>query len=346
MRKANILRETELSLNDLCLLVRRIDDEMGGFEELLGRQPMEGYLRNLQATADGIGSVFPKRPVGHPRYRAQWNEFASGRRKDLDRGTIRYLCWEPDIATSDQFLIYITALDTELSRRPLAGLVRSCHHKWNGPFAAGPSTERVRRLVNRYVGPSPVILKWKSNIEAILGVQGPEMLGRALVEENKTLVSFAEEWYLDFRSPFVHKVAEAAAAACRLLLAKPTRGLLELLFGQVLLWPGWEPHLFRQEIAELILHGAVAGQTREILQKFILANKHLGDPRLESNRAKWAGMPIEAIDRMRLWLTENPFRLLEKVYQEGRGWTVRPQDRRSETPRNLLGPVQEAKRIA
>jgi hypothetical protein len=343
---ANVLTDAELSLDDLTLALRRISDEMRGFEELLGRQPMEGYLRNLQATADAIGSAFPGRPVGHPRYMAQWIEFASGMRKILDKGTIRYLCWEPDIAASDRFLIYLAASDTVLSRRPLAGLVRSCHHKWNGLFAAGPSGERVRRLVSRYDGPSPVILKWKSNVEAILGAQGPEMLGRALVEENKTLVSFVEEWYLDFRSPFVHKVAEAAAAACRLQLAKPTRGLLELLFGQVLLWPGWEPHLFRQEIAELILHGAVAGQTREILQKFILANRHLGDPRLESNRAKWAGMPPEAIDRMRLWLTENPFRLLEKVYQEGRGWTVRPQDRQSQAPRNLLGTAQEAKRIA
>ncbi len=335
MRRADAVRDVESvdpafraqRVDDLVLRLQRIGSEMDEFKELLARQPMGGFFRNLQATTDRIGSAFPRRPVEHPRYAAQWSEFESGRAGSLDDGTVRYLCWQPEIATTERFLTRVLASGVRLSSRPLAGLVRSCHHRWVGSFPGSPSAEMAKSLVSRYCGQSPVILKWKSNLDGVLGIQGPETLGRALAEEKRKLAALVDEWYLDSRSPFVRGVVEAAAAVCREELGRPTRDLIEFLFGGLLSWPGWEPRHFRKEVAELILHGAVTGQTREVLQRFILMSPHLGDPRLEGNRAKWEEMPEAARERMRLWLAENPFRLLEQVYREGRGWTVRPQDR-------------------
>lgn len=311
------------ALDDLLRLVAETGDTMRRFTAVLAGQPVEGRLSHLRATVRKIGSTFPRRPVADARYMAQWSQFVSGDGRDLDEGTMRYLCWEPDIATSIRFLAYLRDSGMALSVRPLAGLVRSCQRKWEGPLPASRPVEMVRDFVGRYEGPSPVIWKWRSNLNAVLGRNGPEMLGLSFVEEGSTLRAFVEEWYLDPRSPFVHKVVEAATATCRHRLAQPSRGLLGLLFGELLPWPGWGLPVFKREIAELILHGAAVGQVREVLQKFILMHNDLGDPRVPANKMKWADLPREARSRMLLWLSENPFSFFDHVHQEGKGWTWR-----------------------
>jgi hypothetical protein len=308
---------------------------MRRFTAFLAGQPVEIRLSHLAATVRKIGSAFPRRPVAHARYMTQWTQFVSGNGRDLDEGTMRYLCWEPDIAASDRFLVYLQGSGMEMTVRPLAGLVRSCQSKWEGPFPTSRPVELVRDFLDRYGGPSPVIWKWKSHPNAVLGTNGPEILGLSLVEEGRALRAFLEGWYLDSRSPFVHKVVEAATASCRARLAQPSRGLLELLFGELLVWPGWKLPLFKREIAELILHGAAVGQVREVLQKFILIHNDLGDPRVPANRMKWADLPREALNRVLLWLSENPFSFFDRVHQEGRGWTWRC---RGEGPDEACGP--------
>ncbi len=150
------------------------------------------------------------------------------------------------------------------------------------------------------------------------------MLGRLLVEKSMKLAALTEEWYLDLQSPFVGQLVEAAAISCHSRLGSPTQPLIDLLFGELLPWPGWEPYRLRTELAELVLESSMTGQGREVLQRFIMASSHLGDPRLDVNSAKWAEVSPKARNRVLLWLSQNPFGLLEQVYQEGRGWTVRP----------------------
>jgi hypothetical protein len=309
------------ALEDLIRVAAETGDTMRKFTALLAGQPVEARLSHLRATVRKIGSTFPRRPVTDARYMVQWNRLVSGHGENLDEGTMRYLCWEPDIATSNRFLLYLQGSGMELTARPLAGLVRSCQSKWEGPFPSSKPVELIRDFVGSYEGPSPVIWKWQSNLNAVLGRNGPEMLGLSFVEEGRTLRAFLEAWYLDSRSPFVHKVVEAATACCRHRLAQPSRGLLEMLFGELLIWPGWRLPLFKREIAELILHGAAVGQVREVLQKFILIHNDLGDPRLPANRMKWADLPREAGNRMLLWLSENPFSFFDHIHKEGKGWT-------------------------
>ena len=310
---------------------------MTAFVESLEGESPEAHLSHLRFVVDRIGSAFPRRPPEHPRYMRQWSEFVSGKRRDLDRGTVRYLCWEPDIAPSRRFLAYVQDLRFGLRARSLAGLVRSCHSVWEEPFPVSASTGMIRDLVGQYEGKSPVILKWKSNLDAILSAEASEILGRCLIEGDKTLHAFLEEWYLDPQAPFALKLVETATAICRSQLARPSRALLEMLFGELLSWPGWKLPRLKEEIAALILHVAT-GQAREILQRFVSIHKDLGDPRLHVNETKWAEMPQEAKNLFVRWLSKNPHLLSEHVYREGKGWIWRNPDDRdgAESPEPLL----------
>jgi hypothetical protein len=320
MRMGPVQGNEAVSLDDLGLLIGRISDDMRAYEEVLAEQPAESLLPNLRVTVEGIGSSPPRRPPFLDRYMYQWKDFVSGKRRDLDRGTVRCLSWEPDIATSMQFLQYLQNFGSELTVRHLGGLVRSCHLKWEGSFPESPSVVTIGDLVNRYERPSPIIQKWKSNMDAILSKNGPAILSRILVTGKKNFRAFLEEWYLEPQSSFVQKIVETATAMCRDQLAQPSRSLLRLLFKDLLQWPDWKLRDFKQEVGALVLHGSACGQTREILQKFILLHRDLGDPRLPSNLKKWAEIPEKAKERVLQWLSTYPLCSLERVYREEKGW--------------------------
>jgi hypothetical protein len=311
-----------LSFDCINLLVVQASDTMKESVESLERYLAETYLTNLRRTVERIASTFPRHPPYDSRYMWQWDQFLSGIRGDLDHGTTRYLCWEPDIATDERFLTYVLSSSTELTERPLAGLVRSCHSKWEAAFPVSKPVGMVRDLLMKYEGQSPVICKWKSNLEAVLGTDGPQISGRNLVEGGKTLHLFLEEWYLDPLSPFALGIVETATGICRQQFAHPSRRLVELLFRELLLWPRWNSSRLKQEISALILR-ASDNQAREVLQKFVLLHKDLGDPRLPENETKWTAMSQEARARVVQWLSKNPVHFLEHVYQQGKGWTWR-----------------------
>lgn len=316
-----IQRNDDVSLDDLSLLIRRTGSDMRKFMKLLAGQPVENLLGNLRITVEKIGSAPVRRPPPLERYMLQWSEFESGKRKDLDRGTMRYLCWEPDIATSNQFLTYVQGSGMELTRRPLEGLVRSCHSKWKGSFPKSSPVDCIRSLVGRYKGPNPVLVKWKSNLDAILGEDGPEILARGLVSEQKNLRTSLNEWYLESQSPFVQKIVEAATARCRGQLGEASGCLLALLFRELLPWPGWELPAFKKELGACILHHAVTGKIQDMFETFVLTHKELGDPRMPANQIKWAEVPQRAKERVLQWLCkEKVVSFLDHVHREDEGW--------------------------
>ena len=336
---AHIPRTAVTSLDDLSLLIRIADNDMRESAKLFLKQPIETRLQNLRITVEKIGSATIHRPPPLERYMLQWSEFESGKRTRLDRGTMRYLCWEPEIATSNQFLTHLQSSGMELNRRSLEGLVRSCHSKWVDSLSESSSVDTIKSLVGHYAGPNPVLVKWKSNMDAILGKDGPEILARGLVEEKKTLYAYLDEWYLESQSPFVRKVVEAATAKCREQLDMRSPGLVGLLFRELLLWPGWTLPTFRKEIGALVLHRAATGTIQEILRKFVLNHKELGDPRLPANRIKWAEVPEEARERVLQWLcNDNLFPFYDRVHQEDKGWGWRRREERTDTVYLSWGP--------
>jgi len=331
-------KKRRISLAELRLAITEISNNMKSYVAFLDGQPGESHLPNLAAAVDNMVAVFPKPPRYNPGYRAQWHSFASGNKKRLDLSAVRYLCWEPAIATSDHFLAYLWRSGLNLKSRPLAGLVRSCHAMWKPRQGTYPAAGVIKDLVKQYEGPSQVILKWKSNLNAVFGGRGPEMLARGLIAEKKKLNALLEEWYLDPQSPFARQVVERATALCCDQFEKPSSAMVTMLFGELLPWAGWDMAALRQEIGELILR-AGDGQTRNILQKFVMIHRGFGDPRLARNQANWAGMGQEARNRFEGWLAPKPSApsisraapapppappktSMERVYRQGKGWTV------------------------
>ena len=334
MSVPQVQRNAEVSFDDLSLLIKKTGNDMRKFVKLLAGQSAETLFRNLQITVEKIGSAPVRRPPPLEKYMLQWGEFESGKRKDLDRGTMRYLCWEPDIATSNQFLAYVQSSGMELTRRPLEGLVRSCHSRWEGSFAKSSPVDRIRSLVDRYAGRNPVLVKWKSNLDAIIGEDGPEIHARSFVSEQKSLHVFLNEWYLESQSPFVQKIVEAATARCRGQLGEASEGLVALLFRELLPWPGWELPLFKKELGACILHKSVTGNIQEMFEKFVLTHKELGDPRMPANQIKWAEVPPGAKDQVLQWLSkEKVVSFLDHVYREDEGWGWQRRD-------DSAGPVR------
>ena len=316
-----VQRNAEVSFDDLSLLIKKTGNDMRKFVKLLAGQPVEALLQNLRITVEKIGATPVRRPPPLERYKLQWSEFESGKRKDLDRGTMRYLCWEPEIAVSNQFLTYVQSSGIELTRRPLEGLVRSCHSKWPGSFPKSSPVDSIRSFVGRYKGQNPILVKWKSNLDTILGEDGPEILARGFVSEQKSLHVYLNEWHLESQSPFVQKIVEAATARCRDQLDEASGRLVGLLFRELLPWPGWQLPAFKKELGACILHKAATGKIQELLEQFILTHKELGDPRMPANQIKWAEVPQEAGERVLQWLSkEKVVSFLDHVYREDEGW--------------------------
>ena len=327
-------QEKNTSLDELSFLIRKTGRQMSESAICLATRPAENYFQNLRLTVDKIGSAPVRRPPPLERYVRQWNEFMSGTRDDLDRGTTRYLCWEPNIATSDRFLAYLQKSGMELGRRPLEGLVRSCHSKWEWPFPIQPPVAIIRTLVAGYPGSNPILVRWKSHPDAVLGPDGPELLARAFVCSGTTLNDHLDGWYLEPQSPFVQQIVEAATAACRGQLGRSSRDLATLLLKELLPWPGWKLSTFKTEVGALILHNAITEEVRKTFEHFILTHKELGDPRLPDNHSKWAEVPQQARERFLQWLhNEKTTISFEHVFREGEGWGWQPRDDRAKSVR-------------
>jgi hypothetical protein len=315
---ASLGNQGRISLDELRQTVTRISARMTAYVESVDAEPDQARLPNLTALLGLMGTAFPQRPPYNARHAAQWDGFAAGERKELDRTAVRYLCWQPEIAISPKFLAYLWGSGMKMGVRSLAGLVRSCHTAW-GIAEGRSSTGVIKDLILRYEGPSPIILKWKTDSNALFGARGPSILAERFVGSGVTLNVFFGEWYLDPESPFSREVVAKASAVCREQFGEASPDLLRLLFGELLSWPGWDLSALRREIGSLILVAASA-QARQTLQRFLLIPKVLGDPRMPENEGNWAEMAPEAKSRVLGWLSENPFALQERVYRQGQGW--------------------------
>ncbi len=316
-----VRRDDGLLTEGLSLAVREMMADLTDSARRLTKRPAADRLQNLQSAVQGIDAPVVHRPPPHERHRADWTDFTSGMRESLDERTVRFLSWVPEIATDMRFLGYVETSGIELGPRSLVGLVRSCHAMWESIPSGSPSPGIIRGLIDRYQGTDRILQKWRGHSDMLLTGEGPGVMAAMLLRSGKGLASFIREWRIESRSPFVRRVVEIAAAACRNRLGQPSRNLLVLLFRDLLPWPGWEPSRFKREIGALILHRPVDPRAREMIQRFVLNFEGLGDPRLPANRVGWAEVSEKARDRMIHWLRQaNPYVLPEQVHQQGVGW--------------------------
>ena len=97
----------------------------------------EPRLERLQQAVESLGLTTTARPPqGSDVYLRDWERYLADPRQRLAQRALRYLCWEPDVATASRFQDYLDQEVGELSTRMLQGLVRSCHARWSPAFAA------------------------------------------------------------------------------------------------------------------------------------------------------------------------------------------------------------------
>ena len=314
---AAILINNDTSFEDLLLLIKKNKKSLEDFAETLPTLTAEIHFQRLITVVQKLGTQVSSRPPYSERYIQQWEDFKVSKSAEIDRGAARYLCWESDIATTDQFLTYLQQSEIELNRRSLEGLVRSCHNKWEGSFPESAPVAKARRLLDKYEGPNPVLVKWKSHLTAILGKDGPKILAKELLEKERTLKDHLSQWYLEVKSPFVQQLVATATALARQQLDTPKHGLLQMLFNELLSWTNWRISGLKKEIAEIILHKACTDKTQDLVQSFVLEHRGLlGDPRLPGNRRKWAEVSEAARNKVLQWLCrEDIYFFFDHVYQ-------------------------------
>jgi hypothetical protein len=287
--------ENILTFDDIFLLIKRTEKDLTAFSEMISRREVSDLLSNLRETVNKIGSRPEKRPPPLEAYTRQWEEFLTGKRDQLDRATVRYLCWQPQVALHEKFLTFIQKSHVGLNARSLQALVRSCHKEWDFFADRRKSIEWVRGRVSEYDGLNRVLAKWKTNINAILGSDGPANLAERLIFSESTFEMHLENWYLDRQSSYVRHMVAAASEKIRYHIALDRAK--QLLFGHILPWEGWQLTDFKKEIGNLILHREVQGIWDQ-LQTFILTDKRLGDPRLPAARRNWNEVPVSAVNRL------------------------------------------------
>src|SRR5215469_16093971 len=93
-------------------------------------------FRKLSKLIEKLGQARQARPARCPlEFVKQWEEVLSGSRESLDHRAVRYLCWNPNVATDRSFQYFLDRSHAILNPRSLQGLVASCHSRWSDQFA-------------------------------------------------------------------------------------------------------------------------------------------------------------------------------------------------------------------
>ena len=264
-------------------------------------------FKNLQAAVLSLGQAKATRSLHCPEeYVNQWKTYVQSEEARLEGRAIRYLCWEPEIATSQRFQHYLDQDHLDLNARALQGLVRCCHAQWSLEFARNQAVTRVRDRLERYKGPNRLLSRWRDNSSIILGPKGAEEFGAEMIQRLQTIKQHCETWGIgDETSLYVQAAVRHATDVCRNQMDRiPT--LRDYLFAELFPWNGWAPGLFKLEVSRTILHPSTtqSADVQECVRRFVLDDARLGDPRrANENRLKWVGIS-EAERRVIEWLSQ------------------------------------------
>lgn len=279
-----------------------------GVGQALRQQAQQPFLPQLAAlqqvidTLSGGGALHLRRcPAA---YVVDWQRYLLDPQQRLSSRAVRYLCWEPAVATGERFQAYLDGAGGASSAASLQGLVWCCHTCWSPAFAAGAVARRVQQRLAAYAGDNALVLHWRQHADVLLGPSGPRDLGAAVIAERGSMAVFCQRWGIDERSPYVLAVLRQALGHCLQNLEKDP-SLSAYLLTTLLPWTGWTANDFRTAIAAAVVH-PVIGATPEMpeqLMKLALADARLGDPRLPSRMLNWAAVPASARQQFVQWLS-------------------------------------------
>jgi hypothetical protein len=284
-------------LREIQVVARSLDSQ--------AKHPVgEPRLERLNAAVASLESA-PKAvrpPVGIEEYARQWREYLDGKLESMGTRAIRNLCWHPETATEGTFQYYLKRRGHNLSFFALQGLVRSCHARWSPEFALGSVVKAVRGHLEEYERHNRLLAKWRQSSSMLLGPDGAERFGDAMVTESVPVKTFCQTWGIPDDSRYVQAATAHAAETCRQNM--DFQPLRDHLLGQLLPWDRWLPDQFKEEVFKTVLHPSTQDEpVREAVSRFVLQDPRLGDPRLPLYQGNWAGIP-EAKARVVEWLSQ------------------------------------------
>jgi hypothetical protein len=288
---------TAISFNDIFNNILLAGNKL---KKLSNPKQIDEITAQLATVCGSIGSDAPYKPMYVPEeYKQQWEDYLS-EKKHIQPRALRYLCWEPEVASDKRFLQYMNKEQITISARSLQGIVRACHMKWSHVAQGDEILEIVRDMVSKYQGPNRILKKWNSSINNILSHKAPQMSATEMIKNTKPIKEHVESWGIDIQSEFfMDKTMFQAVQQCR--KDSHRHGYL---FAELLSWELWDITLFRKIIADFILDDYFNNKKqREILQKFILSDSRLGDPRLPRNNHNWLDITNASIKRFIKWLS-------------------------------------------
>lgn len=298
MNEANL---SDISFDELFQAIKRGWRNAEEFLHHLNASPLDIRFKNIQKSIDLIHSKPISKPPRQELYLRQWQEYNSGQREGLDSSAIRYLCWEPSVASDVKFISYLEQVKGRLNSRAIQGLVRSYHCRWDTSVANSWLAERLKGILHNFKGSQRVLAKWRESLSTILGSEAPRCFAKEiLLADFRPIKENIEEWALDGQSAFIHEAVKLATVDCREMIRRNPEGQ-DYFLKELLGWGGWELSAFKKEIENTILHKN-SSILSEKIQSFILGHANLGDPRLPRNN-NWLGISDEAKKVFISWLS-------------------------------------------
>lgn len=269
------------------------------------QQPYTPQFMALQQVVDalsGRGALHLRRcPAA---YVVDWQRYLLDPQQLLSSRAVRYLCWEPAVATDERFHAYLDATGGTASPASLQGLLWCCHTCWSPAFAAGAVARRVQQRLAAYAGDNALVRYWRQHAEVLLGPAGPRDLGAAVLAERGAITAFCQVRGIDERSPYMLAVLRQALGHC-LQSLEDDPSLSPYLLTTLLPWRGWTANDFRAAVAAAVAHPVVAAlpEAPAQLLQLVLTDVRLGDPRLPSSLPNWVAIPAPVRQQFVQWLS-------------------------------------------
>ena len=258
---------------------------------------------NLTELIEKMNTVKLARKIFCPEeYLKYWFKFQKQSISEIPPRVRRFLCWEPNIGASFEYLTFLKQLNESLSANSLQGLVYARHSKWSSNNSQAQELALVRSAVMKYRGRNRLVNKWRENIDLILKPQSAKFAAQKIFSAQKSISKFCGEWGINEQTAFIGETVAECAHLCFKQFAdvKLKDEADDYFISEVLNWENFELNIYKAIVSQTIMTGKFLKDEKfqEKVVGHIIADDRLGDPRLPNNSQNWVGIEIESRTRI------------------------------------------------
>lgn len=258
---------------------------------------------NLTELLERMNTVSVARKVFCPEeYLRYWSKFQKQKIAEIPPRVRRFLCWEPNIGESFEFLTFLKNLNEPISANSLQGLVYARHSKWSSENAQAKELALVRSAVLKYQGRNRLINKWRENIDLILSPISPKIASKKMFFAQQSVSLFCGDWGINEQTAFVSETVAECARLCFKQFADVNINDdgSDYFINEILDWENYELNVYKAIVSQTILTVKFLKDEKfqEKVVEHIIADDRLSDPRLPNNSQNWVGIEAEARTRI------------------------------------------------